>query len=99
MSIFSISDIIIAATLIINAIALISPKVSDRPNSQSENNKNSEEYEGLLSPRITPSPDGPPPAPQVNERFRLLVSGIRKYSCILGFWNVIFIILMILVFN
>jgi len=79
MAIFSISDMVIATTLFINAVALISPVLVHRSAGK-----------GLLD--VTENSN-------VYGRFAHLLSGLRKYSFLLAVWNVIFFLLMLLVFD
>jgi len=72
MAVLTVSDIIIAVTLLVNALALVSSKVIP----------------------VKDGEDG-----EIVNRLRSLTSGLRKYSLLLVFWNVIFLILMTFVFN
>ncbi len=103
MSIFSISDIIISITLILNAIAIISSRVNISNKSKSSNS-----LHGLLDPRATPNYVAEDIANDDNDahshltfsmKFAKLVSQVRNYSCILALWNIIFIILMAATFD
>ena len=100
MAISRISDILIAATLIINAIALISSKVSplggDLPGATAA--AASALGGGPLSEK--PVPDTEPAGFRaVLQRLSLLVRGVRKGSCFIAIWNAIFLLLILLVFS
>lgn len=137
MGIFSVSDIIISATLLINALALVSGKTTNvgagkdiqgtgrgslglndmnmnLSRQQRDNNNDDEDEESRQSLlgqphssngnnigndeiglNATRSP-GPSPSPSsAKDRLRSLFFGIRKYSCVIVFWNLIFFVLMI----
>ena len=104
MAIFAFSDVAISLTLIINALALSSSKVT-QPNlnghesteqlipssqSSSESTKNINELE-LDQPYLSAS--------AAMNRMRKFHFQFRKYSLLIVFWNVVFLVLMIFVFN
>jgi hypothetical protein len=120
MAIFSVSDIVISITLLLNALALISnrfkpvshvhhrPKtslsllglwstiVSTESSSDPLNTAGMSEGDGLLSPNNNNSQRGD--TVSLVDRVRSLFYKVRKLSCIILFWNLIFTVLMILVF-
>ena len=90
MALFSVSDIVIAVTLLVNALALISSKI---PRVQST---------GKMTGSFEAENDYPmveTPATSATARLRVLVFGLRKFSCIIVFWNIFFMILMVFVFG
>lgn len=87
MAIFSVSDIVISATLLINAFALISSKFPYR-------NAKAAARAALMQPNSNEGREV-----DVLSRFQLLVTNLRKYSFILAVWNIVFILLMTLVFH
>ena len=89
MAIFSVSDLVIATTLIINAVALLSPAILSKTKSTPG---------GLLDPNTSSTPPDEANT-DVYSKFAALLSALRQYSCILAFWNIIFILLMFLVFD
>jgi hypothetical protein len=120
MAIFSVSDLVISITLLLNALALISNRIKPgslgdrRPkpslsllgiwptgfateNSSSAQNAGINESDGLLSSENNHSPRGDVAASFV-DRVRTVFYKVRKLSCIILFWNLIFTVLMILVF-
>ena len=95
------SDITIVCTLLINAIALISSKLPD-------SNQELPEQVPLASVDITdptfskaPDSSGTEPAGirAVIHRLMLLVRAVRRYSCFIAIWNMIFFALLLLVFG
>ena len=98
MAIFSVSDIIISATLLINAFALISSKfqykkmkdISSNSHIPSSNNNSDSNVNSNTNTNREVN---------VLSRFQLLTNNLRKYSFILAIWNIVFIILMTLVFH
>jgi hypothetical protein len=140
MAIFSVSDVVIAATLLINALALLSSrkKVSTTTNENRKMTrlssfarlaqalsqktgagKSSElnlEIENAAAAAVSDSPGDSvggsggteggdadslvaDNTDNLRSRIQKLLLGVRKYSCVLIFWNVIYFILMIFVFN
>ena len=116
MAIFSVSDIVISITLLLNALALISSRIKpgslgDRrpkpslsllgiwPTGVSTENSSSAQNEGdgLLSSESINNPRGDVAASFV-DRVRTVFYKVRKLSSIILFWNLIFTVLMILVF-
>lgn len=79
---------VIAVTLIVNAVALLSPVLVKRSTTK-----------GLLDPSKTRNNEVAENTSSVYGRFTLLLSGLRKYSFILAMWNVFFMLLMLLVFD
>jgi hypothetical protein len=143
MAVFSLSDLIIAGTLFINAAALISKKpknkFADSPDMSSSNcidqhdDEESDERQNLVSKGVGVDKDNggrvedlqrvvPPSIPGTHNTpstnsfigfFSNLTTGIssildllsqslfrvRKFSCIIVIWNIIFLILILFVFN
>lgn len=95
MAISRFSDILIAATLLINAIALISSKVSplggDLPLSGAAAG-------GAGSDKTAPDTE-PAGFRAVLQRLALLIRGVRKGSCFIAIWNMIFLLLILMVFS
>ena len=118
MAIFSVSDIVISITLLLNALALISSRI--KPDSHVNHRpKTSLSLLGLWSTIVsTESSSGALNTAGVSEGFlpptnnnslrgdtvsfvdrvSSLFYKVRKLSCIILFWNLIFTLLMILVF-
>lgn len=103
MAIFSFSDVAISLTLLINALALSSSKTVQ------QNLNSSESTEQLI-----PSSSESTKANVINElesdepylsataalnRMRKFHFQFRKYSFPIAIWNVVFLVLMIFVFN
>jgi hypothetical protein len=126
MAIFNVSDIIITATLLVNALALVSSqftRVTDTkiPNDEDESKIHDVNLCGsslaeqllLLSQgeNTTTNYDDSDPEKHLKEekgtstgtsvmiRLRTLVYEIRKFSCLIVMWNIVFIILMVFVFG
>jgi len=140
MGVFEISDIIISVTLILNAAALISSKVSthnscSNSNTLSEYNKNSidelddhndtnnnnhndtlissdlESSKPLLNSSNTNDSNNDNNGDKSNSnsnpenefafviKFREMLLRIRRWSCILVVWNLIFFLLMVMAFE
>jgi hypothetical protein len=107
MAIFSISDIIIAVTLIVNALALMSSTIkalalrnqSSRSNNDHNHshNRQRDEDEVSLLPQDNSSSDDAQQA--IQGRVVELMMGIRSLSTIVVFWNIFFFVLMIGVFG
>jgi len=118
MAIFSVSDIVISITLLLNALALISSRIKPgslgdrRPkpslsllgiwptgfateNSSSAQNAGINESDGLSDNNHSTRGDV---AASFVDRVRTVFYKVRKLSCIILFWNLIFTVLMILVF-
>lgn len=83
MAIFSLADITICVTLLVNAVALISGKFT--PIKHDDNNNGVDHHDGNIE--------------GVGVRISLLVRQIRSLSCILIVWNVFIILLMIVAFE
>lgn len=95
MGVFSLSDIIIAVTLLANAIALMSSKVYKETAPKSNNNDDtSSETSGLVTHCDNK-------ALEVTHLSRLytFLNLMRRLSCIIVVWNIFFIILMLFVFR
>ena len=128
MALFSVSDIIIAATLLLNALALISSsKAIVRTSSIAARAPGEEEVALLTSSSSSHYNDASQGCDDeadeslhkilstsnsshasiaaereqeesVGGRLRALFAGIRKFSCVIVFWNLIFFTLMLTIF-
>jgi hypothetical protein len=99
--IFIISDLIIGITLIINAFVLSSSKIGIK-----EENDNIYDNVIYIPNNITNNSNVAPNAvsSSINNftilyRLRILIYKLRKYSCVIAMYNVIFLLFMILVFE
>ena len=148
MAIFSISDLVVAVTLVLNALALVSNRLkpaSTLTRSRSSNSTASTSSSDLTSGRPSPSStssssysrlvpssaarsddmtgdvgdesdnlltpgdfadsssrdisSSPRDLSTATERIKRLVYGVRKFSALILLWNVIFTILMVIVFD
>jgi hypothetical protein len=90
--IFSLSDIIIAVTLLVNAIALLSSKVYTEPK-MAKSDSNSETA-ALVGGGEIKQAEGPSIS-----RFYRFLNWMRRLSCLIVLWNIFFIVLMLLVFR
>lgn len=103
MGFLSLSDIIISATLIINAGALLATK----PLQLNTEQGSMEEKESLVATdpenTLKGSEDGAnsqsQPKISIAERISFLLYGLRKFSCVIVMWNAVFFILMLFVFG
>jgi hypothetical protein len=91
--IFSLSDIIIAVTLLVNAIALLSSKVYTEPR-LSKSESNSETAALVGGGAEGKQAEGPSIS-----RFYRFLNWMRRLSSLIVLWNIFFIILMLLVFR
>jgi hypothetical protein len=127
MAIFSVSDIIITATLVVNALALISSKLprlhhlqipsgghddekklynnfpfgtslAEQLMSLSQSDQQKDSVHNDVESGGTESLSDYSGA-SVMVRVRMLVFGIRKFSCVIVIWNFLFFILMVFVFG
>ena len=124
MAIFSASDVIIAVTLVVNALALMSSKLPrlhqhhrsiasthDAEEKIHDDNQScgisfAEETVSLLNGGNI-SLDNHNQEDDIDNysgaslmvRVRMLVFGIRKFSCVIVIWNALFFILMVFVFG
>lgn len=99
--IFIISDLIIGITLIINAFVLSSSRIGIKEENHSMNDNvvyipNNITNNSNIIPNVASSP--------INRftilfRLRILIYKLRKYSCVIAIYNVIFILFMIIVFE
>ena len=80
MALFSVSDLIIAATLVVNALALASTRLASDADHRPVD---VESAESSLNPLW---------------RLRILARRVRRYSCVIVFWNIMFFFLMFSVF-
>lgn len=94
MAIFSISDIIIAVTLIVNALALMSSTIKALALRSRPTPRPHTEDETALLPQESSSEQL-----AVEGRVAELMSGIRSLSALLVFWNIFFFVLMVGVFG
>jgi hypothetical protein len=127
MAIFSVSDIIITATLVVNALALISSKLPrlhhlQIPSGGHEDEKklhNNFPFGTSLAEQLMSLSQSDQQKDSVHHdvesggteslsdysgasvmvRVRMLVFGIRKFSCVIVIWNFLFFILMVFVFG
>ena len=103
MAIFSISDIIIAITLIINSFALMSTKFKTKPilNTSIKVENNVIEPEGEQDTDILLPENSIETSESLSilDRLRNLVFSIRKLSSLIILWNIVFMVLMIGVFG
>lgn len=93
MAIFSLSDVIITVTLLVNALALLSSKTykeQTNPNSDDEHLETS----GLVSNTEKKTTEGT----SLN-RFQQFMNWIRRLSCIIVVWNIFFTLCMLFVFR
>ena len=93
MGFFSLSDIIITITLLVNATALMSSKVYADPRISTAHE--SGESSGLL----TSSENNNSSEDTTISRFYMFLNWIRRLSCLIVVWNIFFIILMLFVFR
>lgn len=153
MAIYSISDIAIAITLVVNALALMSGRVKPSESSMTrvkssvssssfssssgdlqndgssfarlsqiasgrnndsggngDDRNDTKESDKLLSSlhdtpdhsngdSINAGPSSPRDLSSFGERIRQLIHGVRKLSCLILFWNFVFVILMLAVWG
>lgn len=130
MAIFSVSDIIITATLVVNALALISSKLPRINQQQSSQEMYDDEkkihHKSTFGASIAEHVVSLSQGDQIHDnnhsaqndverhgsddisdytgasvmgRVRMLVFGIRKFSCVIVIWNIFFFILMVFVFG
>jgi hypothetical protein len=126
MAIFNVSDIIITATLLVNALALVSSqftRVTDTkiPNDEDESKihdvnlcgsslaeqllllsqgeNTTTNYDDSDPENLLKEEKGTSTGTSVMIRLRTLVYEIRKFSCLIVMWNIVFIILMVFVFG
>lgn len=107
MAIFSVSDIIIAITLIINGLALMSTKISELLKRLSSDLKPKEARAGETkessslpssSEEMDVENDNENDTESVYEKLAYVIQGLRRLSFIIVVWNVFFVFLMIGVF-
>jgi hypothetical protein len=99
MAIVSFSDIFISFTLIVNALALMTPNYYHQYDQTLITSSSS----SSLPLSVTPSTTSPAPATpdyfiQTALRFKALMLKIRRLSCLLIIWNILFLFLMAFVF-
>ena len=124
MAIFSASDIIIAVTLVVNALALMSsklPRLNDHHRTIASIHDAEEKIHdddpscgiSLAEETVSLLNGGKISLDDHNQeddidnytgaslmgRVRMLVFGIRKFSCVIVIWNAFFFILMVFVFG
>ena len=104
MGVFSVSDILVAATLLVNAAALISSlfPIPAIPNPTLVENVD-EEIEDTRSIAMKKETE------ELNEttgyvaalkaRVALLFRGVRGLSCLIAIWNMAFVFMLVLVFD
>ena len=108
MGLFSLSDVIISITLLVNAVALLASSIVEEPpivsvNSRSYDSNNIHslvEDENLKSEQAIGHTKESEPMHKSN-MFRLykVMNGIRRMSCLIVIWNIFFLILMVFVFR
>lgn len=122
MAIFSVSDIIIATTLVVNALALTSSKFRKLTHQHDSTEICNDERKfhhnpafgiifsenSVTSPQASQDTDfkegvvddsSDYVGASVMVRIRMLVYGMRKFSCVIVVWNIFFFILMVFVFG
>jgi hypothetical protein len=101
MAIVSFSDIFISLTLIVNALALMTPNYYHQYDQPPTTPLSSSSSLPLTTPPASVAPSAPP-APdyfiQTALRFKALMLKIRRLSCLIIIWNTIFLFLMAFVF-
>jgi hypothetical protein len=109
MAVSRISDILIACTLLLNAVALISSKLP-LPQGQGQDlpsggmspgpAKPSAPADGADAALLGQGQGGEPAGFRAAlHRLALLVRGVRRASCFIAVWNVVFFVLILLVFG
>ena len=107
MAVFSVSDIVISTTLLVNCLALVSGRVLDQKRRE-KNNRNEakveppstpgeledEEQESLLPPGGLPRLEDD----LLTKIFAMFVR-LRKLSFLIVLWNTLFLLLMTAVFS
>jgi hypothetical protein len=88
MGVFSLSDIIITVTLLINATALMASKVHPEP--RSTKSEDAEGNDNVGGSRTDVS---------MLSKFYIFLNTMRRLSCLIVVWNIFFIILMLFVFR
>ena len=90
MAVFSLSDVIITITLIVNAITLMASKTyPDNPIENQSTKPGSQD-------QVTQSQ---PSSPSIMSRIYSVLNAFRKFSGIIVMWNIFFILLMLFVFR
>jgi hypothetical protein len=88
MGVFSLSDIIITVTLLINATALMASKVHPEP--RLAKGDDVQEKDSVGGSRTDVS---------MLSKFYIFLNTMRRLSCLIVVWNIFFIILMLFVFR
>ncbi len=100
MGIFALSDIVITTTLLVNALALLSSKVSEKqPTKSSSASKIEQQSLKDSTDALENVVELMEPTPSAATRFYQSIYGVRQFSCIIVFWNMFFMILMVFVFR
>lgn len=115
MAVFDISDIVISVTLLLNAAALVSSKVVVKSSPIQHEHEHEEEATSLMSADVTildintedsiiGSPNSNTNISEEKEfifvtKFREIIFRLRKWSCILVCFNLVFLFLMVVVFE
>ena len=111
MAISSISDIIIAITLCINGVALLSSSAAKPPTFNDNQEENAELESDFLIPTTKPTQSesislhqsvdgsGEEIYSLVVQRLKVLLGTVRKFSFLIALWNLVFVFLIIFVFN
>ena len=107
MAVFSVSDIVISITLLVNCLALVSGRVMDQKRRDNENrdevkesvpttpdDPDDAEQQGLLPPGGLPRIED-----DLLAKIFAMFARLRKLSFLIVLWNVLFIFLMTAVFS
>ena len=86
MAIFTFSDIIISLTLFVNALALIATKLIQPSSARKHNDDINESQEQQEKESF-------------HTRLCSFLVAVRRMSLIITVWNILFFILMIMIFN
>ena len=99
MAIFSVSDIIIAITLIINSLALMSTKISELLTRLSSDLRPDEPTPRRVDPvAVEVTMNDEYNEESIYEKLGYVIQGLRRLSFIIVVWNVFFVFLMVGVF-
>jgi len=93
MGLFSLSDVIITLTLLVNAVALLASK-THKESPAAPNEDESTETSGL----VDNAEDRQHETTKLN-KFYLFLNWIRRLSCLIVVWNIFFTLCMLFVFR
>lgn len=93
MGLFSLSDVIITLTLLVNAVALLASK-THKESPVALNEDESTETSGL----VENAEDRQNETVKLN-KFYLFLNWIRRLSCLIVVWNIFFALCMLFVFR